>query len=274
MSGRIYAEARWEDGPRGSTPLEEPGRRVMGTLAGWLEAAKARLGLETGVEAGRDDAHARAGHVDPAELARHEEIRLVQRVFMTPGVRAPRTVVFAGVEHDNGCADVCVRAGQTLAQLKLQSVCVVDANLRAPVLHRVLGTDNQDGFAVAVEQAGFTSTFPQRVTPENLWLLPSGSSRSEPELLLTTDRLRPQVRELGAMFDHVLVNAPPINVYAESLALSQCVDGVVLVLQAHATRREIARNVKAHLEDLSVPLLGVVLNSRTFPIPDVVYRLL
>ena len=64
----------------------------------------------------------------------------------------------------------------------------------------------------------------------------------------------------------------PIDLWAESLAVSRFVDGVILVLQAHVTRREIVRNVTAYLEDLNTPLLGVVLNDRTLPIPEPLYR--
>jgi Mrp family chromosome partitioning ATPase len=260
-------------GAQESVQLEEPERHVGSPLAARLEAAKVHTVVGLGLEFD-EDTRSRRVQVDLAELARQEEVRLVQRVFMTPQATARRAVVFAGVEQDNGCAMVCIRAGQTLAHLQRKTVCIVDANLRTPVLHRAVGTDNHEGFASAIAQSGFATTFPWRVTPDNLWLLPSGSATSDPDLLLTAERLRPPMRELRAIFDHVLVYAPPINLFAESLALSQCVDGVVLVLEAHSTRREIARNMKTYLEDLNVPLLGVVLNNRTFPIPDSVYRFL
>lgn len=273
MSEQIDGGTRPGSGAREGVRLEEPDRRNSSPLAGRLSAAEVHAVVGLGVESGQDT-RSRRVPVDPAELARQEEVRLVQRVFMTPPAKARRAVLFAGVEHDNGCALVCIRAGQTLAHLQRKTVCIVDANLRTPVLHRAVGSDNHEGFASAVVQSGFASTFPWRVTPDNLWLLPSGSASSDPDLLLTAERLRSPMSELRTIFDHVLVYAPPINLFAESLALSQCVDGVVLVLEAHATRREIARNVKLYLEDLDVPLLGVVLNNRTFPIPNSVYRLL
>jgi Mrp family chromosome partitioning ATPase len=273
VSGTVENGARRIDGVHERVQLEEPDRHGNSPSAARLEAAKVHAVVGLGVEFGQD-ARSQRVQVDPAELARQEEVRLVQRVFMTPGAKARRAVLFAGVEQDNGCAMVCIRAGKTLAHLQRKTVCIVDANLRTPVLHRAVGTDNREGFASAVAQSGFAATFPCRVTPDNLWLLPSGSTTSDPDLVLTAERLRPPMRELCTIFDHLLVYAPPINVFAESLALSQCVDGVVLVLEAHATRREIARNVKIYLEELNIPLLGVVLNNRTFPIPDSVYRLL
>jgi Mrp family chromosome partitioning ATPase len=226
-----------------------------------------------GLRGGQNGHHATV-RADLTDLLRHEEIKLVQRVFLSADVTARRAVLFAGVDRENGCADVCVRAGATLARLDPHPVCVVDANLRAPARPAGGDTANGHGLVAALAHAGPIVTFACRTTPDNLWLMPSGSVTSDPDLLLTPDRVRPRMQELGGAFDRVLVIAPPINLYAESLALSQLVDGVVLVLEAHTTRREIVRDVKTRLDALDVPLLGVVLNNRTFPIPDPVYRLL
>ena len=49
-------------------------------------------------------------------------------------------------------------------------------------------------------------------------------------------------------------------------------DGVILGLEAGATRRETAGQTKAHLDAAGVRLLGVVLNKRTFPVPEALYR--
>jgi Mrp family chromosome partitioning ATPase len=263
VSSGIYERTPW---PGGAGVITR-------TLAGWLDPAQERLGEDVALPVEREDQRVRI-RVGAEELARQEQVKLVQRLFLAHASKARRAVLFAGVERDNGCARLCMRAGQTLARLTSQSVCVVDANLRSPELHRLIGADNQDGLAAAVGQPGSASTFARRLEPTNLWVLPSGSSSSDPDLLLTAERVRPCVQALIALFDRILINAPPINLYAESLALSQFVDGVVLVLEAQVTRREIVRNVKDQLEDLNVPLLGIVLNNRTFPIPEAVYRLL
>jgi Mrp family chromosome partitioning ATPase len=43
-------------------------------------------------------------------------------------------------------------------------------------------------------------------------------------------------------------------------------------VQANSTRRETARKAKESLESAKVKLLGAVLNKRTFPIPEALYR--
>jgi len=80
------------------------------------------------------------------------------------------------------------------------------------------------------------------------------------------------MKELRAEFDYVLVDAPPVNLYADAILLGQLADGVVLVVQANSTRRETARKVKETLQAAKVNLLGTVLDKRTFPIPEPFYR--
>jgi len=263
----IFARARWAAGTA-------PAAR---TVADWFDPADRRgENLDLPVEDLQVEREAQrpTAPLTAEELSRQEQVKLVQRVFLTQSSKARRAVLFAGVERENGCAELCLRAGQTLARLTSQSVCVVDANLRSPVLHQLVGADNREGLAAAVHQPGSASSFARRLEPANLWLLPSGASASEPDLLLTAERARPCLKALAGLFNRILIYAPPINLYAESLTLSQFVDGVVLVLAAHVTRREIVRNIKDHLDDLNIPLLGLILNDRTFPIPKAVYRLL
>jgi len=54
--------------------------------------------------------------------------------------------------------------------------------------------------------------------------------------------------------------------------IGQLSDGVILGLEAHRTRRIAARITKERLQAANVRLLGVVLNQRTFPIPEGIYR--
>jgi protein-tyrosine kinase len=272
MNGSVYQETRWNGGNGVIRRLHGAGHYLARLLAGWFDSAAEDIVEDADVRPGTKETRAARHQATVDELVRQEEIKLVQRLFLAPGAKR-RVVLFAGVDDDNGCGRICLRAGQTLARLTPRSVCVVDANVRAPGLHTLAGAETRDGLAAAVADPGAVRTFAQRLVPQNLWLLPSAPV-PDPDLLLTIDRVQPCLKELGAHFDHVIVHTPPINVYAESLALSQVVDGVLLVLEANRTRREIVRSVKARLEDLDVPLLGIVLTNRTFPIPTAVYRLL
>jgi Mrp family chromosome partitioning ATPase len=47
---------------------------------------------------------------------------------------------------------------------------------------------------------------------------------------------------------------------------------MVLIVEANATRRDTVRELMEEFRVVGVRLLGVVLNNRTFPIPDSIYH--
>ena len=55
------------------------------------------------------------------------------------------------------------------------------------------------------------------------------------------------------------------------MLISKWTDGVVLILEAHSTRRDTARRIKESLAAANARVLGVVLNNRTYPIPETLY---
>jgi receptor protein-tyrosine kinase len=86
--------------------------------------------------------------------------------------------------------------------------------------------------------------------------------------------MRVMIKDLRDEFEHVVINAPPVGLYSDAALLGQNADGLVLVLEANSTRRVAARKAKLALEASNVLVLGTVLNNRTFPIPEKIYRLL
>jgi Mrp family chromosome partitioning ATPase len=94
----------------------------------------------------------------------------------------------------------------------------------------------------------------------------------ESSSLLHSDSLKLRLQELRKEFDYILIDSPALNLYGDAITLGRNADGVVVVLQAESTRRESALKGLESLRDANVEVLGAVLNRRTFPIPDFVYR--
>jgi Mrp family chromosome partitioning ATPase len=80
-----------------------------------------------------------------------------------------------------------------------------------------------------------------------------------------------RLAELLDEFEFVLINAPSVILDGTATLLGPLVDGVILVVEANSTHREVARKAKERLESANVRLLGAVFNNRTFPIPAAVY---
>jgi Mrp family chromosome partitioning ATPase len=106
---------------------------------------------------------------------------------------------------------------------------------------------------------------------QNLWLVPAGLWRTA-QTIPTIPSIRRCLGELRAEFDYAVIHAPPVGTSGEAGVLAQLADGLVLVLEAHRTRRVLARMTQERLQAAHVRILGAVLSGRTFPIPERLYR--
>jgi protein-tyrosine kinase len=218
----------------------------------------------------------------PTVAARHRKIddviddevmKLVQRVFILPGAaQAPGAVAFAGVDRAAGCSWVCAHTSEVLADQVTGSVCIADANLRAPSLHEHFRFSNGAGFTEAMNGTKPMHEYARRASGSQLWLITAGATGKEPTGAPNPARLRARIGELRDEFDYVLLDTPPIHTYGDVALLAQLTDGTILVVGSNTTRREPAGIPKESLEAARVPILGAVLNKRTFPMPEVIYR--
>lgn len=75
-------------------------------------------------------------------------------------------------------------------------------------------------------------------------------------------------------FGLILWDVPPLTAAPVALVLARNVDGIVLLTQAHRTRRQVAMHTALRLQESGGRLLGVVLNRTLNFIPGWIYRLL
>ncbi len=217
----------------------------------------------------------RGRHALVEERVEEEVGKLVQRVFLLPrAMQVPGAVAFCGVEEGAGCSWVCARVGEVLAGMVSRKVCMIDLNLRSPSLHVQFRLEKGAGVAEWMKSSRPVREFvrPARVNNlNNLWLFTAGLGR-EFACDLNQLQLRAKFSDLRSEFDYLLIDTPPASSCAEAPFLCQLADGVVLIVGAHSTRRERARAAKESLETARVPILGAVLNRRTYPMPEALYR--
>jgi Mrp family chromosome partitioning ATPase len=200
------------------------------------------------------------GRAGTRQLASDLMAGLVQRVFLHPEEKPPRMVVFAGIDHGNGCSLVAASVARALTATAPGAVCLVEANFRSPSLPRMLGTTNYQGFTDALLEPGSIRSFMKPMGDGCLWLLSSGPLAADSPKLLAAERTRVRFLELRAEFDFVIVDAPPLSRYADAIALGQLADGMVLVLEAESTRQDTALTAVQYVRSSRIEVLGAVLN--------------
>lgn len=185
---------------------------------------------------------------------------LVPKLFLRSGDAQIRCVVFLGCTESSGSTSVCARTALALAGQVEDRVCVVDAKLENPSLHRLFGMDNLIGLRDAMAHARPGESFVKQVEENNLWFLPAGAPENgraagSPQRGLTSCLI-----ELRTDFPYVLIDAPPLSRKSELSALAQVADGAVLVVDASGVTADAALKGRSRLLKSNIRLLGMVLN--------------
>jgi Mrp family chromosome partitioning ATPase len=208
------------------------------------------------------------------QLLAEEETRLIENLFLANGTKR-LTITFTAPERHAGCSWLVSLIAPVLAKRIGGSVCVVDANLYWPSMHTLFGIPNERGLLQAAMQPEQPIRgFAVRLSDGNLYVVPSGGPLTDSKAVLASENLKLRIAELAREFDYVLIDTPAMKSCADSGIVGQLTDGVVLVLGANSGKRDTAMNTRLMLEAAKIPILGAVLNRRTFPIPDNIYQYL
>ena len=204
------------------------------------------------------------------QIAQREYVKLVQRVFLRPAGDAPQVVVFSGIDSGNGCTRVCRKTAEVLAGASSGTVCLVEADSYSS--HSQQPERDLSSPTEPLQNSGPIRSYVHEMETPNLWTLSRGCAGSTHNNPVAIDVLRARLQELRQEFDRVLIDAPPLNQCGDAMAFAQLGDGLIVVIEANATRRQTARKVMETLGQTGVTVLGVVLNKRMFPIPERLYR--
>lgn len=86
--------------------------------------------------------------------------------------------------------------------------------------------------------------------------------------------LRPTLERLRRQFDLLVLDCPSLQASTLAAELAPCVDGYLAVVSANAARKQNIEDLIAQMTVTAAPLLGYLLNRRSYPVPRWLYRIL
>ena len=187
--------------------------------------------------------------------------------------RSTKTILLNGTKHGGGCSTTALNLAATLAQDPDLKVILVEVNLRTPSLKKTLKIEDAPDLTELVDNMDQMSSRIEKIGSENLYVIAcGGSSLLGPLGLFESKQFDQFLQTLRDRFDYVILDAPPVPVFSEFRVLCKKVDGVVLVVQAEKTRRQVGLQAKREIEEAGGKLLGVFLNRRKYYIPSWIYK--
>lgn len=181
-------------------------------------------------------------------------------VLLSAAGNPPKTILFTSGQPGEGKTTTAINTAISLSQLGC-SVLLIDADLRRPTVHRVFKMNQTQGLSTWLSRQVEIDSLIHKLWVPNLSILPCGPIPPNPAELISSERMKEALRVLSEKYDHILIDSPPLTNVTDPVILSTMVDGVILVVQAGRSTRDIVRRARHELSSVGAKIFGVVLNN-------------
>jgi len=184
--------------------------------------------------------------------------------------RPLKKLLITSTQPAEGKTTVTINLAVTMG-LAGRRVLIIDADLRKPRIHTLLGLENARGFAdilagaveaedvIELEQAVYFDA--EAVdNKQPVRVITSGPASPAAFKALGSARLAAALTSLTTVYDVVLLDSPPVLSVNDALLLAPLVDGVLLVMNAGRVVEKDLTRARDWLQRTRAQLLGVAMN--------------
>lgn len=189
-----------------------------------------------------------------------EAIRTIRSsVMLTDFDQRIKTLLFTSATAGEGKSTTASHLAYAHAEQK-QRTLLIDCDLRRPSQHRLYGIGLGLGLTNVLNgEVGWREAVMQAQGNPYLNVLTAGApSRRAADLL--GPAIGALLEDISREFDLVILDAPPLLGFAETLQIASAADGVVLVTRAGETNRKAVAAAVSTLHHLRSNVVGLVLN--------------
>jgi succinoglycan biosynthesis transport protein ExoP len=194
-----------------------------------------------------------------------EAYRMIRSNIQFMSIDQPvKSIMVTSATPGEGKSFTVANLGIAMAQAGLKTI-IVDTDLRRPVQHQVFTVPNLEGLTDLLRSPELeVNSHLKHTRFENLQVITCGTLPPNPSEVLGSQRMGQLLAGLNEMADVVIYDSPPAVSVTDAAVLSRRVDGVVLVIEAGQTRRDVARQAIMNLQQAGAHILGGVLNRASY----------
>jgi len=169
-----------------------------------------------------------------------------------------KTLLVTSALPREGKSFTAANLAQVMVRQHGKRALLIDADLRGPRLHSMLGAAPGPGLSEYLHGKKDELSIMQRGRLDNLFFIPSGTSIEDPAELVGSERLKTFLQRVAPLFDWIILDSPPAIAVADASLLAKVCDGVLMVVRSNITPADAARRARMEFPDQT--LVGIVLN--------------
>lgn len=152
-------------------------------------------------------------------------------------------------------------------------VLLIDADLRLPRVDVIFDINKRKkGLSnMLVDTLPLDSLVNKKDNLDNLDVLTAGNKQVSPTELLNSDAFEKMIIASREEYDIILIDAPPVLSFADASIVSKVVDGVLLVVASHETKKAMVVEAKKTLDKVGANIIGVIMTKVKFKRNDSYY---
>lgn len=184
-------------------------------------------------------------------------------ILLSTAGHPPKSLLITSSLPAEGKTTTATNTAISLAQTGAK-VLIIDADMRRPRLHSLFNITNGEGLSTLLSSKLQEAEIAKVIKYDEgtkLNLLTSGPIPPNPAELIGSEQMANLFKILQTKFTHVVVDSPPIASFTDGVLIASMVDGVILVVHAGKSSRQIVRRSRQLLNDVGAKILGVVLNN-------------
>ena len=175
--------------------------------------------------------------------------------------KGEHVVMVTSLLENEGKSTVAVNLALSMAK-KDKKVLLIDADMRKPACHLILGTSNKvAGLADVLHGHASLEESVQLLEGSGLQLMTTKRSQSTAANLLNSSAMEKLLEATSAEYDFVVVDTPPMSMAPDAECISEFADASLLVVRQNQALVNDLEEAVAMLDKSKSHLLGCVLNN-------------
>ena len=178
-----------------------------------------------------------------------------------------RAIMISSAERGEGKSLFTLHFSLVLAYHLQKQILLIDADVRRPVQHTVFQVPLSPGFAELLSGSLPVKEALRPTKVKNMDFLPAGVGGGNPSRLFSGGRVAEIMRQLHQTYDIIILDSPPVVPVSDPLHYLEAVDGVLFLVMAGLTHRDVAQRGVEILRSAGANILGVVANNLAEVLP-------